>query len=175
MYSFLNGKTSLISNSTVGSPSYFSCFKLSDGSLTNAQIIDTAGQEKYKSLNEQYYKKADGCLLVYDIANRESFEECKNYYIKNIIERCKKNAKIILLGNKTDLEDQRVVSSEEGANLALKNDYIFLETSCLKNTNVSNAFETLIEMTNIEIKASKKEPSIILKKKKRKKSKKECC
>ena len=58
----------------------------------------------------------------------------------------------MLLGNKTDLEDQRKVPSEQGAAIALENDYIFMETSCLKNTNVSNAFETLIELTNIEAK-----------------------
>ena len=62
----------------------------------------------------------------------------------------KKNVKVILFGNKTNLEDKRVVKSEEGAGLDLENDYIFLETSCLKNTNVSTAFETLIENTNIE-------------------------
>ena len=56
----------------------------------NVQIYDTAGQEKFKSLNENYYKKADGCLLVYDITSLASFEECKNYYKNNISEKCKK-------------------------------------------------------------------------------------
>ena len=118
-------------------------------------LFDTAGQEKYNSLNEQYYKKADCCLLVYDISNRKSFEVCKSYYNKNLIEKCKKNTKVILLGNKTDLEEKREVSSEEGAGFALENDYQFLETSCMKNTNVANAFESLIEMTNIEAKKNK--------------------
>ena len=69
-------------------------------------------------------------------------------------EKCKKNIKVILLGNKTDLEGEgkREVKSKEGADLAEKNDYIFMETSCLKNTNVADAFETLIEDTNIEAK-----------------------
>ena len=56
------------------------------------------------------------------------------------------------MGNKTDLEDKREVKPEEGAAFALENDYIFMETSCLKNENVANAFETLIEITNIESK-----------------------
>ena len=60
----------------------------------------------------------------------------------------------MLLGNKTDLENKREVSSDEGAGFALENDYIFMETSCFKNTNVANAFETLIEITNIEAKRS---------------------
>ena len=123
---------------------------MKDGSIVRVYLLDTSGQEQYKAINESYYKKADCCLLVYDITNRKSFDECKDYYNKNLIEKCKKDVKVILLGNKTDLEDQRVISPEEGAGLALENDYIFMETSCLKNTNVASAFETLIELTNIE-------------------------
>ena len=145
----------MIQNNTVGLPNFFSSYRLTDGSLVNVNILDTGGQEQYKSLNEQYYHKADCCLLVYDVTNRKSFEECKDYYNKNLIEKCKKNVKVILLGNKTDLKDKRVVLPEEGNGLALENDYMFMETSCLNNTNVSNAFETLIELTNIEAKKNK--------------------
>ena len=136
----------------MGTPNYFTSYKLSDGTLVNVNTIDTAGQEQFKSLNENYYKKADCCLLVYDISKKASFEECKNYYNESILEKCKKNIKVILLGNKADLEDQREVPSEEAAGFALENDYIFMETSCLNGTNVSDAFETLIELTNIEAK-----------------------
>ena len=139
--------------------------------------MDTAGEEKFRSINASYYRKADCCLLVYDISNRKSFEEIKNYYNQNIKEQCKKNIKIILLGNKTDLEDQRQVSSEEGASFALENNYIFMETSCLKNTNVANAFETLIEITNIEIKKNyvKEERLIVSKKNKFNKKRRNFC
>ena len=139
----------------MGYPNYFSTYKLSDGSLVNVNIQDTAGQEKFKAVSESYYRKADCCLLVYDITNRKSFDEVKDYYNENIKEKCKKKIKVILLGNKTDLEDKRKVQPEEGAGLALENDYIFMETSCLKNANVSDAFETLIEITNIESKKNK--------------------
>ena len=76
---------------TIGIPNYFTSFKLSDGSLVNVHTYDTAGQECYKALTENYYKKADCCLLVYDITNSESFKECKNYYNECIKEKCKKN------------------------------------------------------------------------------------
>ena len=66
--------------------------------------------------------------------------------------RCKENVKAILLGNKTDLENERQVPSEEGAYYSMINDYIFMETSCLQNKNVADAFTTLIEITNIEFK-----------------------
>ena len=157
LYRFLNNKSTLISIATIGTPFFFSTFKLSDGSLVKVNIQDTAGQEKFKALNESYYRQADCCLLVYDITNRESFEECKGYYNDNIKQRCKSNIKVVLLGNKTDLEDERAVPSEEAAGFALENDYIFMETSCLKNKNVADAFETLIEITNIESKKSNNE------------------
>ena len=103
-------------------------------------------------MSGSYYQKADCVLLVYDISNRYSFDKCKNYYNPALKKKCKKDIKVILLGNKTDLEDLRQVPSEEGAGFALECNYIFIETSCLKNKNVANAFETLIEITNIEAK-----------------------
>ena len=125
-------------------------FQLADGSVVNAFIYDTGGQEKYKSINETYYKKANGILLVYDITSRKSFDDIINYYCDKIEELCEKNIPIILLGNKTDLENKREVSQEEGIELARSNKYIFKETSCVKNENVADAFEALIELWNAE-------------------------
>ena len=133
---------------TSGTPNYFNTYQLSDGSLVNVNILDTAGQERFRgSLTSQYYKRADCCLLVYDISNRKSFEEL-DYYNGKIKENCNDNIQIILLGNKTDLEDERKVESEEGANYAANNGYLFMETSCLNNTNVADSFETLLELTH---------------------------
>ena len=125
-------------------------FQLSDGSVVNCLIYDTCGQEKYSSINVSYYKKADAALLVYDISTRESFDKIKEFYSPNIKEFCKKKIPIILLGNKADKEDFRKVDAEEGIQLALEENYKFKETSCLKNENVADAFEALIEMWNIE-------------------------
>ena len=133
--------------STAGTPHFFHTFQLSDGSLVNVNIVDTAGQEKYKSINSQYYKKADGCLLVYDITKKQTFDEIKNYFYEQIQEKCKKDIKIIILGNKTDLEEERQVSTEEGSNFAAEKGFMFLETSCLQNRFVADSFETLIELT----------------------------
>ena len=122
-------------------------FRLSDGSLAQVEILDTSGQEKFRSLSQKYFIKADCCLLVYDISDKNSFNECK-YYSEQIREKCKKGINTILLGNKTDLENKRQISPDEGANFALENKYLFLETSCLKNEKVADAFQTLIETTN---------------------------
>ena len=118
--------------------------------MAQVEILDTSGQEKFRSLNQRHFIKADCCLLVYDITNKNSFEECK-YYSEKMREKCKKGINTILLGNKTDLEHKRQIPSEEGANFASKNNYLFLETSCLKNENVADAFQTLIEITNKSI------------------------
>ena len=147
----MNKKSSTESLPTIGMESFIVSYKLSDGSLVKLKIFDTAGQEIYRSLSENYYKKADCCLLVYDITNKNSFLEIKDYYSQNIKEKCKKNIKVLLLGNKTDLEGDRQVSTQEGVDLSLEHNYTYMETSCLKNTNVADAFETLIETTNIDL------------------------
>ena len=106
--------------------------------------------ETFRSVNTNYYRKANCCLLVYDITDRKSFEDCEKYFNEKIKEYCKKDINIIVLGNKSDLENERKIPPEEGANFALKNNYIFMETSCLRNANVADAFATLIEITNRE-------------------------
>jgi small GTP-binding protein len=112
--------------------------------------MDTVGQEKYNALNENFYKQANCCLLVYDITNKESFNKIKNYYVNKIKENCKSIVKVVLLGNKTDLNDKREVSDKDGHDLALQNEYIFMESSCKNNYNVSDAFTALVEMTNLD-------------------------
>ena len=126
-----------------------------DGSYVNCEIIDTGGQEKFNALNKTYYKRADCCVLVYDITDVDSFEKCKYFYKKLIAENCLENVKVILVGNKTDLENQRKVKTEEGEKFAEENNYYFIETSCESNSNVSDAFEMII-LSNSESKINKK-------------------
>ena len=185
----------------VESPTIFdyssNTFQLPDGSYVNCEILDTGGQEKFDSINRQYYQRADCCILVYDITNKKSFEQCKEFYKQEIIDNCKEDIKVILVGNKTDLENDRVISKEEGANFAEENKYYFKETSCETNFNVADAFETIIIMTNndmiknnqlnlddkinvIQLKNDKNDDDgvdgeIKQNKGKKKKKKKECC
>ena len=140
----------MIRLNTTGVDFYPKSFQLADGSVVSALIYDTGGQERYKAINTSYYRAANAILLVYDVTNRTSFDDIKNYYCNKIKELCEKNIPIILLGNKTDMEDEREVSQEEGIELARSNKYIFKETSCVKNENVADAFEALIELWNAE-------------------------
>lgn len=106
--------------------------------------------EKDEIESDNYYKNADGCLIVYDITNKKSFDEIKNFYIPKIKKKCKNNIKVILLGNKCDLEYLREVNIDEGTKLASENGFYFKETSCVENKNVADAFQAIIEMTNFE-------------------------
>ena len=142
----MNNKDSLAELSTIGISDYFCTYKLSDGSLVNVHIKDTLGQERFESLSQIYYRKADGILLVYDISNQKSFEKIRDHYIEEIKNNCPKHVKVILLGNKTDLE--RKIDITQASSLAEENNYIYKETSCVQNKNVADAFETLIEITH---------------------------
>ena len=93
---------------------YSETFQLPDGSYVNCEILDTGGQEKFNAINRQYYQRADCCVLVYDITRKDTFKECKNFYKKEIINNCKKGIKVILVGNKTDLEEERKITTEQG-------------------------------------------------------------
>ena len=144
------GQPVLIESPTTAVDFLAKTFQLSDGSVVNCFVYDTCGQERYKAINESYYKRADAVLLVYDISEKKSFDIIRDYYCPKIKQFCKKNIPIILLGNKTDKEQLRQIKTEEGIELAVKEKYRFKETSCLKNENVADAFEALIEMWNIE-------------------------
>ena len=139
--------------STCGFGKYFIPFQLDNETVLNCMILDTAGQEKFNSLIVTYYKKADAVLLVYDISKKSSFDKIRSYYVEKIRDNCKKDIPILLLGNKTDLdgENKREVLPEEGIDLALKEKYEFLESSCIRNENVAGAFEALIKSWNFEI------------------------
>jgi len=77
------------------------------------QIWDTAGQERYKSITNAYYKGAKGALLLYDITRRETFTSIDKW-VPELKQNGDKDVEIVLVGNKTDLEDKRQISIEEG-------------------------------------------------------------
>ena len=137
-------------------------YLLSDGTAINCFIYDDSNRKdvktkkgKKKDSKDDNYKNADGCIIVYDISNKKSFEDIKKIYIQKIKDKCKKDIKIILLGNKSDLNYLREVSVEEGSKLALNNHFYFKETSCVENRNVADAFETIIETTNFDVNKKK--------------------
>ena len=103
------------------------------------QIWDTAGQETFRSITRAYYKNSVCACVVYDITNRNSFQNVKSW-----IEDCKKQSPktvfLVLIGNKVDLEDRREVSYEEGSIYAQKNGMLFFETSAKTGKNIEEIF-----------------------------------
>ena len=116
------------------------------------QIWDTAGQENFRSVTRAYYKASAVAMVVYDITKEDSF-----LHIQNWLHDCKELAPrtviLVLIGNKTDLEDQRVVAKERGENLAKENNMIFFETSALNGNGIEEAFKKSIEVVDQKIRS----------------------
>ena len=113
-----------------------------DGHVVKLQLWDTAGQERFRSITCTYYRGAQGILVVYDITDKQSFDSCTGW-LREIHDFDLGDVDIALIGNKSDREDQRAVSREEGAQLAEEHGMLFLETSALNSSNVIEAFSEL--------------------------------
>ena len=113
-----------------------------NGKKVKLQIWDTAGQERFKNIPSSYQRGGNGVLVVYDITDRESFENLTSWLIE-IEKNANKNVYKLLIGNKCDLEDQRKISTQEGKEFAESNGMKFIETSAKDNTKVQEAFELL--------------------------------
>ncbi len=87
-----------------------------NGSTVKLQIWDTAGQERFKTITSSYYKGAHGIILVYDITDRQSFKDIENW-LAEVDKFGNENVVKLLVGNKSDLENNRQVKTEEGNNL----------------------------------------------------------
>ena len=111
------------------------------------QVWDTAGQERFKAFSSAYYNGSHAAIIVYDISNRESFENVKNWVLELKTHLEIKNLVVMLIGNKSDLENVRAITEEEGRSLAEEYDFFFMETSAKKNeaNEVSKAFMVIIE------------------------------
>lgn len=126
-------------------------------------IIDTAGQEEYSGMMNQYVKVGQGFILVYCITSREAFVGIEKYY--NLIYNIKESDKvpIILVGNKNDLQDRRMVSYKEGTELAKIWNVPFYEISAKCDPDITNIFNSIIiemnkcyQKQNIKKKKNKK-------------------
>lgn len=158
-------KILIIGNSSVGKTSFL--FRYADDSFTSAfvstvgidfkvktvirrekrmklQIWDTAGQERYRTITTAYYRGAMGFILMYDVTNEESFNSVQDW-VTQIKTYSWDNAQVILVGNKSDMEAERVVTYDRGKQLAEQLGLEFFETSAKENINVKNVFERLVD------------------------------
>lgn len=159
-------KILIIGNSSVGKTSFL--FRYADDSFTSAfvstvgidfkvktvirrekkmklQIWDTAGQERYRTITTAYYRGAMGFILMYDVTNEESFSSVQDW-VTQIKTYSWDNAQVILVGNKSDMENERVVTYDRGKQLANQLGLEFFETSAKENINVKDVFERLVDI-----------------------------
>ncbi|KTW27121.1 Ras-like protein [Pneumocystis jirovecii RU7] len=115
-----------------------------DDEIALLDILDTAGQEEYSAMREQYMRTGEGFLLVYSICNRNSFEEIITFQQQILRVKDKDNFPMIIVANKCDLENERHVSQYEGRELAKYFRCRFIETSAKQGINVEEAFYTLV-------------------------------
>ena len=160
-------------------------FKTKTETVNNKQykiyLYDTTGQEKYKSIALNIIKNAQGIILMYDITDRKSFESIPDW-IKSVKDAKGSNFPMILLGNKLDKEDVRVIKEKEGKELADEYKIKFFETSNKTGTNIQEAGMALVneilKINNLENRESKlsKSNTILSKKSvKLKNNSKRCC
>ncbi len=155
------GKTNLISRyisnsfdentrATIGVEFFCKNYRINHKKLIKVEIWDTAGQERYKAITSVYYKGAKGAFIVYDITSRKSFENIDKW-IGEINEKTSNEVKLIIIGNKTDLKNEREITSEEALVKFEDRDIPIIETSALEDTNVNEAFINLIKIVYKDI------------------------
>ena len=149
------GKTSLISrycNNDFDGGAYLSTVGIDyqiknlvlDNKNIRIQIWDTAGQERYRNIAKSYFQSSDGFIIVYDISCIQTFEKL-DYWIEQIKLNSQEYTKMILFGNKCDIEEGRKINKEEGEEYAKRNNVKYFEVSAKDGTNVSEAFEYIIK------------------------------
>lgn len=122
--------------------------QLKDGGKIKAQIWDTAGQEKYRSITSAHYKKALGAILVYDITKMKSFENIEKW-LEEIKLHADQNIILMMVGNKLDIVEknpvQRKVRREDALKFAKQHNALIQETSVFYDDVVNDMFEQLFE------------------------------
>jgi len=149
------GKSSLLLRYTQGE---FACeymptigidFRLKNievnGRTVKVQVWDTAGQERFRTITHNYYRGAHGIALVYDTTNEISFYNIKKW-IQDVRTYAESNVNLVLIGNKCDLENEKVIPKEKGQEIADEYSVKFFETSAKENINVQDAFSSLVNM-----------------------------
>ena len=139
---YINNEFSLATQSTVG-VEFGSKIIKKNGKVIKLQIWDTAGQERYKSITSAYYKGSKGAFVVYDITRKTTYDNIDKW-IGELKTNGSEDVLIMLVGNKSDLEDKREVITEEVEKKAQEQKLAFCETSALNGKNVEYAFENLI-------------------------------
>lgn len=141
---FTKNEFNLESKTTIGVEFATKTIECGD-KIIKAQIWDTAGQERYRAITSAYYRGAVAALLVYDITKLHTFQNVEKW-LQELKDYADDNIVVMLVGNKTDLKHLRAVKEEEAQKYAEEHELAFIETSALVSTNVTEAFEQIIQI-----------------------------
>jgi Ras-related protein Rab-6A len=108
------------------------------------QLWDTAGQERFRSLIPSYIRDSSVAVVVYDITNKKTFENTRKW-VDDVRGERGNDVIIVLVGNKTDLNDKREVTQAQGEEEATKNNLMFIETSAKVGHNVKSLFKRIAQ------------------------------
>ena len=148
------GKTSLVNRyvedtfgdtvaNTVG-VDFLACKMDLFGQTYTVQLWDTAGQERFRSVVKCYFKSALGVLLVFDVTSRQSFDHIVEW-LGDIDDNIGESTTKVIVGNKADLEDERVISYDEGRSFAESRKMMYFETSAKSAFGVDILFESIVK------------------------------
>ncbi|XP_029901629.1 ras and EF-hand domain-containing protein [Myripristis murdjan] len=142
--SFCEGRFHPSTSATVGIDYSVKTLTLDDTQVA-MQLWDTAGQERYRSITKQFFRKADGVVVMYDVTVDDSFRAVRPW-LANVQEAAGEGVPILLLGNKMDMDGDRQVSFKEAELLAYENKVMFYEVSAYTGSNVT---ESLTHMARV--------------------------
>jgi small GTP-binding protein len=138
---FVRNDFQVDSKSTIGVEFAIATMRFEDKNV-RAQIWDTAGQERYRAVTTAYYRGAVGAMLLYDLTSAVTFSALGKW-LKELREADPKIV-VMLVGNKCDLSDSRVIATEDGMDFAERENLLFIETSAKDSRNVKESFTRLI-------------------------------
>uniref|UniRef100_H3C1B1 Uncharacterized protein n=1 Tax=Tetraodon nigroviridis TaxID=99883 RepID=H3C1B1_TETNG len=142
--SFCEGRFHPSTTATVGIDYSVKTLTL-DNMQVAMQLWDTAGQERYRSITKQFFRKADGVVVMYDVTVEESFRAVKPWFA-NVQEAAGEGIPILLLGNKMDMTEHREVSFKEAEKVAQENKVMFSEVSAYTSKNVTESLTHLASL-----------------------------
>ncbi|KAL6045470.1 hypothetical protein STEG23_004011 [Scotinomys teguina] len=122
-----------------------------DERAARLDILDTAGQEEFGAMREQYMRTGEGFLLVFSVTDRGSFEEIYKFQRQILRVKDRDEFPMILIGNKADLDHQRQVTQEEGQQLARQLKVTYMEASAKIRMNVDQAFHELVRVISLRL------------------------
>ncbi len=135
---YINNQFSNTFITTIGIDFQIKYLKVNDKNV-KLQLWDTAGQERFRTITTSYFRGAQGCIVTYDVTNKESFNNIKRW-MEDIHLQCGKNIDVFIVANKIDLDLDRLISQEEGENLAKKYKVPYFECSAKSGKNIEETF-----------------------------------